>query len=850
MGAELKNYICALGSTDSIAKSVGKEIAECCGFEFRFFEDPGIFEDLIRKNNEKNNRDNIVAIFSDGYSPEKQDKYIGRPFGALNDPVYILTGSDALLSEEVKYQKGVVYVPENESGSDLTYNYLYNLVNEHYGAVNCLKSLESYRDFFNLAPLPYQSLDENGNFLDVNRKWTDTLGYSKDEVIGRWFGDFISPGSADSFVRNFSEFKKNGEVHDIRFRMIGKNGDPVTVSFDGCIEHYPDGSFKSTHCIFRDISERERTEWELEKARVSLLFSSEPVGWINTDGTVNDANEAACRLTGYSREEISGMDISQFYDEINSDVWNDFIADLREKESVSLEISVNSFDGIKIPYLISFTIFTYNSEEFIFAFGQDISVLKAQEKLLRDNIFSYENYFCNFQGIAYLSTVNWKPLLLRGAVEKITGYSEEEFICGAVSWDHIIFPQDLGELARRDEALRSAPESDVVIDYRIMRKNGDICWVRDSIRNVSAKEGTNYLLAGSLVDITEQKIAEEMNRRNEERYRTLSDASDQAVAVLGSCHKIIFINNFASEILNKSPDEIEGRKINDSEIPGDYREIQDMYSRCINSGESVEGNYSVNSGGKERTFHVRFTPQEDADGSVSYLLTANEITQSIRIENALKSANQKLQLLSEITRHDILNCITALDLYEGMISGEEMSESAKDDLEMIKLLSEQIKNLALFTRDYQNLGSSAPRWNRIDRILGKLNVNLNYEGISFDIPDVKLSVFSDRMIEKVFYILFDNSVRHGGDQMDEIKISFQDEDGMGVIKVKDNGRGISDEDKPDIFLRSFGENTGLGLFLAKEILSITDMSIEESGVFGEGAEFSIRIPPGFWKISG
>ncbi|EHQ35122.1 PAS domain-containing protein [Methanoplanus limicola] len=846
MGAKFKNYICALGDTDSAVVSVGKKIAENCGFEFRFFEDHSSFEDLIRENSPEN----IVAVFSNGYFPEKEYNYNGSLSGIFSDPVYICTDSDYMLPVNVNDHNGVVYLPKNECGSEFTYNLIFHLVSKHSDGVECFRNLENYRNFFHRAPLPYQSLDENGNFIDVNLKWTEALGYSKAEVLGKWFGDFVSPDCRDFFVRNFLEFKREGEVHDVRFMMVSKTGELISVSFDGCIDHYPDGSFKGNHCIFRNISEEDKTGWELEKARVSLRFTSDPMGWISTDGTIIDANDAACKLTGYSGKEIAGHNISEFYNEITPGNWGDFLSDLRKKESVSLEISVNVCNGLKIPFLISFSIFVYKGKEFIFAFGQDISLLKAQEKLLQNNIFSYEKYFSGFQGIAYLSAINRKPVFFRGAVEKITGYSEEDFISGAVSWDRLVLPEDLDVIIHRDEELRTVPGFSTVRDYRITTKSGGLCWVRDSIRNVSDQDGYPFLLAGSLVDVTEQKKAEEINRRNEERYRILSDASDQAVVVLGEDHKILFINNFASEILGFTPGELEGHSLINSEIPGNLNELQDMYSRCVNSGKLVEGNYSVFSDGHEKIFHVRFTPQRDDDGSASYLLTANDITESISIEEALKKANHKMKLLSEITRHDILNCITALDIYEDMLSEEEISESAKDDLEMMMLLTEQIKNLAVFTRDYQNLGSSAPKWYRIDHIVDKQKENPNLSCVKVENIKGRLEVFSDRMIEKVFYNLFMNSVCHGGDKMDLIKVSFSDEGGTGVITVEDNGKGVWDDNKSDIFLRSFGENTGLGLFLAKEILSLTDTSIEESGIFGEGAKFVIKIPPGSWRIFG
>lgn len=68
-----------------------------------------------------------------------------------------------------------------------------------------------------------------------------------------------------------------------------------------------------------------------------------------------------------------------------------------------------------------------------------------------------------------------------------------------------------------------------------------------------------------------------------------------------------------------------------------------------------------------------------------------------------------------------------------------------------------------------------------------------------------------------------------------------------MITVADNGAGISLEDKQHLFERGFGKNTGLGLFLSWEILSITGISIDETGTPGNGARFEIMVPEGAFR---
>jgi len=69
------------------------------------------------------------------------------------------------------------------------------------------QSEERFKMLFDKAPLGYQSLDFNGNFIDVNQQWCALLGYTQDEVIGKWFGDFLSPENRKVFLQRFPLFK-------------------------------------------------------------------------------------------------------------------------------------------------------------------------------------------------------------------------------------------------------------------------------------------------------------------------------------------------------------------------------------------------------------------------------------------------------------------------------------------------------------------------------------------------------------------------------------------------------------------------------------------------------------------
>ena len=114
---------------------------------------------------------------------------------------------------------------------------------------------------------------------------------------------------------------------------------------------------------------------------------------------------------------------------------------------------------------------------------------------------------------------------------------------------------------------------------------------------------------------------------------------------------------------------------------------------------------------------------------------------------------------------------------------------------------------------------------------------------------MKSPVWKYLLLEKVFYNLFDNALRYGGPKMTTIRFSYQ-ESGQGIlISVEDDGVGITTEDKKRLFERGFGHHTGLGLFLSREILSITGITITENGEPGRGARFEIVVPKRGFRFS-
>jgi signal transduction histidine kinase len=120
-------------------------------------------------------------------------------------------------------------------------------------------------------------------------------------------------------------------------------------------------------------------------------------------------------------------------------------------------------------------------------------------------------------------------------------------------------------------------------------------------------------------------------------------------------------------------------------------------------------------------------------------------------------------------------------------------------------------------------------------------------GISLSILTEKVEIYADPLLEKVLYNLVENSIRHG-EGVTRISLSYEISGDICQVLYRDDGVGVAESEKSMIFQKGHGKNTGLGLFLIREILSFTGISITESGVPGQGVRFEMLVPSGCWRF--
>ena len=352
-----------------------------------------------------------------------------------------------------------------------------------------------------------------------------------------------------------------------------------------------------------------------------------------------------------------------------------------------------------------------------------------------------------------------------------------------------------------------------------------------------------------MTEVEFHKIAETALHDNEDVLRSMLDATPVGVALMVN-RFFRKVNDSLCRITGYSEEDLNGRSsrflYTDQEEfervyeqlykPRDRRDVRVVESRFRKkNGEIIDVIISLSP----------FDPQNPDSGVTA---TFQDITERKRAEEALKKAKMQVSLLTSITRHDILNQLTMLRGYFSIMKKQKIDENLREIIRKEEMIADAISDQIVFTRAYQDAGAEPPCWTRVSDTIRTVQRSLDTGMVSVDITTEDLEIYADSLIERVFYNLIENSLRHGG-EITGIRIApFETEDGL-IIAYTDNGTGVPADEKELIFEREYGKNTGLGLFLAREILAITGIAIVENGEPGKGARFEISVPRGYYRFS-
>ena len=219
------------------------------------------------------------------------------------------------------------------------------------------------------------------------------------------------------------------------------------------------------------------------------------------------------------------------------------------------------------------------------------------------------------------------------------------------------------------------------------------------------------------------------------------------------------------------------------------------------------------------------------------------------VKDTLVRVNQKLNVLSQLTRNDLANQIFVLSSYlelakHQLVGQDHVIEILQKGVEEVRIIQETLG----YSKDYQDMGAKPPKWQIVKMafLLGISHISI--KNIQHSLETENLEIFADPLLEKVCQRLFENSVKHG-EHVTRIRVWHTVTPDEATIFFEDDGIGIPGVRKEQIFLRREGTSASRGsLIFVREILDITGITIREMGEPGMGARFELMVPKGAWRM--
>ena len=739
------------------------------------------------------------------------------------------------------------------------------------------------------APLIHNSFDviavmaESGRILYVTPSVERVMGYRQDEVLDKGVLELTHPKSGEVVAAHLEMIRgKPGAVTTYELEERRKDGSPIwlEVTLTNLLD---DPLVSGVVANFQDISERKNAEAELrrseERFRSLVMNSSDIIAVISEDGEVMYVSPSVERVLGYSPAEFAGglatsylveQDLpaaTQAWTEVLSEPGGSRVFEIRGRDKNG---SVHWFD-------VTFTnLLADPNVRGVVSNQRDITERKKAEERLLVTEDKYRSLVEDVPAVVYLAEFGpqGRWLYVSPHIESLTGVSAEQWMSAISPWSDHLHPDDRERVIAEESTGLDVSEGDLMVfEYRFVRRDGRVVWVRDEARRVGTENGSGPLMRGVMIDVTERKAAAEALRENEERFRSIFEAAPVGIGLVDLEGHTVQTNRIVQEMLGYSDEEFASVTFDSFTHPDDVvrnRELFDEMARGERDFFQMEKRF-IHKSGSIVWANLTVSLIKDAEGKPAYALGMVEnITRRKTLEDQLRQA-QKMEAIGRLAggvAHDfnnllavIINC--ASFMAESLPSDHEFVEDLRDIREASDRGANLVRQLLAFSRK-EIVSPQVVDLNDIVRGMQSLLSRTLGEDVELDVRESEspcLTKVDTGQIEQVIVNLAVNArdaMPSGGLITMTTENIIVGEDfarlypGMAPesyvrLTMADDGMGMSEEVLKHIFEPFFttkarGQGTGLGLATAYGAVKQAGGYISAYSEEGEGSIFSVYLP--------
>ncbi|MBD3343147.1 MAG: PAS domain S-box protein [Candidatus Lokiarchaeota archaeon] len=735
------------------------------------------------------------------------------------------------------------------------------------------KTKTKYHHLFENSPFSIALFDNRGIVLDVNLALEEFLGYRRNELISNNFLELpiYRPKTIPILKKRLAKYV-NGEYPDpIELELIKRDGSIAWVKpVVSMIEI--DGE-KIIQVVFRDISLEKKTREQLKKSEEKYRFITENmkdmISIFDENLNLEFVNEAQEQVSGFGKEEIlNKRPIDFMHPEDIPKLKKIFLKALKEGSGIGEFRMMTKNGSYKWIETLGKILTDNKSNTKFLLVSRDIDERKKLENQLKESEKKYRHLFESSPYAILLADLKGKIINRNSTSEKLFGYKTEEFIGKKFSETPVFTPEALKEIKKRfREFLKQGKIGP--FEYQIYRKDGSMAWV--STQSSLIDLGDQTIIQTIVRDITREKEAEQDLRESEEKFRTIAEQSLFGIMIIRD-NQLYYVNKRIKEVLDVNEEEIK---------KWTYYDFLELINP--NDREKYQRNFKVKDfqtdlNIKPTQFRIMFKNGEELwvetfskkiriKSSQAVLLFIIDITEKKKAEQELKRINRLKSELLKRTSHELKTPLVAIKGYSDLLLNIHVKEAENEATFMIKEIQkgcERLENLINDILETSKLESGLIelklRENDLSDVIFSCTKAL--EGlaksrdltINVEIHDNLVTLFEKNRMYEVMGNLLTNAIKNtmvNG----KIKIRSKIFNNSYLISVKDNGIGLTEEEKDQIF-KQFGkierygkgwnlgiEGTGLGLYISKKIIELHGGEIwVESEGRNKGATFTFTLP--------
>jgi PAS domain S-box-containing protein len=727
-----------------------------------------------------------------------------------------------------------------DKGGNLQYYYAF--VTDITGRRQAEEAIKRERNqaqrYLDTAGVMLAALDTDGTITLINRKGCEILGYTEGELLGRNWLSTCLPERVREDVREVFLQITCGNSSLVEYHenpVLTKDGKERILAFHNTL--ILDAGSPITGILFsgEDITPRKQMEDALkeseERFRNLIQNASDMIRIIGRSGLIEYSSPSTGRITGFDPSDMLGKNPLDFVHPDDHERVQAALAEvfgktnpgaptayrIRHRDGHYIDVEATAVNLLDVPGINGVVTTT-----------RPVTERRKAEQDLLETEGRYRAIFEKSADAIFVIGENF--LDCNPAAEHLLGCSRDEII--GKSPDDFSPPAQPGGRASPDlvrEYIRAARDGTTrTFTWVHCRKDGSLFPAQVTL--IPA----HILGEQRLISLVHDCSIQDREEQHSRHLARLPELNPDPVIEVHRNREISYANPASRTILQNLGMPADPAAF----IPEDF----DALVIAIQAETSSSVYREIRIGTALFGETLSFDPEDN-----TVRIYAHDITTRVFEKSALEQANRKLNILSGITRHDIKNKLT------GVMGYLELSRGSTRDPELIEYLSRAelsataIRQQIEFTKEYENLGMKAPVWQELSRVLESEVRHLDRGKVTVLDQTAGLQLYADPMLPKVICGLLENALAHGK-QLTTIRIHGSPAPAGYLLVVEDDGVGIPAGLKEKIFNKKVGSESGFGLFLSREILSITGITIEETGEPGKCARFEISVPNGKFQI--